>query len=79
MTIVGGIVIVVGFFIFLKLFGIVEKSTEVLKIAKLATSIVRDGSLDDYQKEIAMKKHSKRLFSLFLLITAGSALSLAIH
>lgn len=78
MLFIGGIVLVVGFFIFLNLFGVIEKSKKVINIAKLAASIVRDVSLDDYQKEIAMKKHSKRLFSLFFLITAGSLLALAI-
>ena len=78
MVLVGGIVIIVGFFIFMKLFGLVEKSTKVINLAKSAVKIVRDAHLDDYQKEIAMQKHAKELLSLFFLITIGGIMALAI-
>jgi len=78
MILIGGIVLIIGFIIFIKLFGIIEKSSEVIDIAKIAASIVRDNNIDDYQKEIAMKKSAKRLLSLFFLITTGSILALSI-
>ena len=78
MAVVGGIIIVLGFVVFTKVFGLVERSTKVINMAKSATTIVRDTNLDDYQKEIAMKKHTKELFSLFFLITTGSIAALAI-
>lgn len=78
MILFGGIVIVFGFIVFMKLFGLVEKSTKVINIAKSATTIVRDKDIGDYQKEIAMKKYSKNLLSLFFLITIGSIIALAV-
>ena len=78
MVLVGGIVVVLGFIIFVQLFGLVEKNTKVIHIAKSAITIVRDASLDDYQKEVAMQKHAKELLSLFFLITMGSIMALAI-
>ncbi len=78
MTLVGGIVVVLGFIIIVKLFKLVEKSTKVIGIAKSAVSIVRDADIDDYQKEIAMQKYAKELFFLFFLITTISLLAIAI-
>ena len=74
----GGIIIVLGFLIFIKIFGLVEKSTKVISIAKSSMTIVQNASLDDFEKEVAMQKHAKKLFSLFLLISIGSAIALAI-
>ncbi len=78
MTLVGAIVVVLGFIIIVKLFNLVEKSTKVIGIAKSAVSIVRDADIDDYQKEIAMQKYAKELFFLFFLITTISLLAIAI-
>lgn len=78
MALVGGIFVVLGFIIFVKLFGLVEKSTKVIGITKSAVTIVCDTDINDYQKEIAMQKHAKELFFLFFFITAGSIAALAI-
>ncbi len=78
MTLVGAIVVVLGFIIIVKLFNLVEKSTKVIGIAKSAVSIVRDADIDDYQKEIAMQKYAKELFFLFFLITTITILAIAI-
>ena len=75
---IGGIILVVGFLFFLKLFGVIEKSSEVINITKNSVLIVRDASLDDYQKELEMKKHAKKLFFLFFLITTSSLFALII-
>lgn len=78
MVLVGGIVVVLGFILFVKLFGIVEKSSKVIRIAKSSLTVVRDADLDDLQKEIVMQKHAKELFYLFFLIATGSIVALAI-
>lgn len=78
MALVGAFVVVLGFILFVKLFGLVEKSTRVVRIAKSAATIVRDADLDDYQKEMAMQKYAKELFFLFFLITSISVLAIAI-
>ena len=61
MILIGGLIIILGFIIFIKFFGVIEKSTEVINIAKSATTIVRNKVMDDHQKEVEMKKYSKKL------------------
>ena len=78
MALVGGFVVVSGFFILVKLFGIVDRSTKVLVIVKSAISIIRNADKDDYQKEIALQKYAKELFLLSFLITCLSALAISI-
>lgn len=78
MVVFGGVILVLGFLVFIKLFKLVEKSTRVVSVAKSALATVRDNNLDDYQKEKTMQKNAKELLSLFFLITLGSALALAI-
>ncbi len=67
----GAVFLVVGFIILMKFFSLVEKSLEVVNISKYSVEIVRDKSLNDHQKEIAMQKYAKELFFLFFLITLG--------
>ncbi len=76
--VVGGVVLVLGFLIFMKAFRLVEKSMEVVGIARSSIEVVRDVKTDDYQKEIAMQKNAVQLLSLFLKITAGSIAAVAI-
>lgn len=78
MDLVGGIIIVLGFLIFIELFKIVEKSARVISISKSSMATMRDKSLGDDQKEVAMQKNAKSLFVLFFIITIGSALAVAI-
>ncbi len=73
MVIIGGIVLVVGFVVFLKLFGVVERSRKVIETSKSSMGIINDRNLDDYQKESALQQHAKELLLQFLLILAGSA------
>ena len=78
MTLVGGIIIVTGFIFFVKLFGLIEKSTKVITISKSAVTIVRDAGIDDYEKEVTLQRYARDLFYLFFLIATASFLALAI-
>lgn len=78
MALAGGVAVLIGFIILMKLFGLVEKSIKVVDIAKLSITIVQNKNLNDYQKESMMKKNAKELFSLFFLITIGGIAALAI-
>ncbi len=78
MELAAGLILVIGFIIFLQLFGIVKKSAKVIEIAKNSTLIIQDVDLDDYQKEKAMQKNAKELFFLFLLISVGCSIALGI-
>ena len=78
MVLVAYLVIVIGFMIFVKLFGLVVTTTTLVAVAKSALEVVRDPDLDDRQKETATRKYSKELFSLFFVIAAASVTALAI-
>ena len=78
MTFVGVTILVAGFVVLVRIFGLVEKSGEVFKISKLALSDIQNPGLDDDAKEVALQQHAKRLFSLFFLLTVGGAAALAL-
>ena len=78
MVLFGEVVVVLGFMIFVKLFGLVGRTAKVAQVAKSALEVVRDPSLDDRQKETATQKYAKELFSLFFVIAAASLTALAI-
>ena len=74
----GAAFLVVGFIALIKIFGLVEKSTDVINIAKLAYADFQNQSLNDDAKEAALQRYAKRLFALFFLITLGGAAALAL-
>jgi hypothetical protein len=76
MTFIGVAILVAGFVALIKIFGLVEKSSEVFNISKLALSDMQNPNLDDDAKEVALQHHAKRLFSLFFLLTLGGAVAL---
>ena len=75
---VGEIVVVLGFMLFMKLFGLVGRTKRVAEVAKSALEVIRDSNLDDLQKEKATQRYAKELFSLFFVIAAVSLTALAI-
>ena len=78
MVLVGEIVVVLGFMLFMKLFGLVGRTKRVAVVAKSALEVIRDSNLDDLQKEKATQRYAKELFSLFFVIAAVSLTALAI-
>jgi hypothetical protein len=74
----GAAFLVVGFIALIKIFGLVEKSIDVINIAKLAYADFQNQSLNDDAKEAALQRYAKRLFALFFLITLGGAAALAL-
>ena len=78
MALIGAIILVLGFLFFLKIFDLVEKSVKVINMAKASVEIIRNHSMDDYQKEIAMQKYAVQLLSLFFQITACSIAAIVI-
>lgn len=78
MTYVGVVILVAGFVVLIRIFGLVEKSSEVFHISKLALSDMQNPDFDDDAKEVALQQHAKRLFSLFFLLTIGGAAALAL-
>lgn len=78
MVLVGHLVLIIGFMIFMKVFGLVAKSYRVTSVAKSALDVVRDPNMDDRQKESATRQYSKELFSLFFVIAGASVVALGI-
>ena len=78
MTFAGVAILVAGFVVLVKIFGLVEKSTEVFSVSRLALSDIQNPDLDDAAKEAALQQHAKRLFGLFFLLAIGGAAALAL-
>jgi hypothetical protein len=78
MTFAGVAILVGGFVVLVKIFGLVEKSTEVFSVSRLALSDIQNPDLDDEAKEAALQQHAKRLFGLFFLLAIGGAAALAL-
>lgn len=78
MTYVGVAILVAGFVVLIKIFGLVEKSREVFTVSKFALSDIQNPELNDDAKEVALQQHAKRLFTLFFLLTVGGAAALAL-
>ena len=74
----GAALLVIGFIALIKIFGLVEKSIDVINLARLAYADLQNPALNDDAKEVALQSHAKRLFTLFLLITLGGAAALAL-
>jgi len=77
-TLVGAIILVVGFIILLKGLRLVENNLKVIAIAKEAASVMQNSTLDDRQKEQALQKHAIKLFNLFILILFSSAAAIGL-
>ena len=78
MALAGAIFLVVGFVALIRIFGLVRKCGEVLDLARASLAVMRNPSLDDAHKERELQSHATRLFSLFVLLTAGAGLALAL-
>lgn len=74
----GGIIVVLGFVVLLKLFGLIERSKRVISIAKSSVTVMQDKQMDDLGKEKAMQKNATDLLVLFLIITVLSALAVGL-
>jgi hypothetical protein len=78
MALAGAIFLVVGFVALVKAFGLVRKCGEVLALARSSLAVLRNPALDDDAKESALQSNAMKLFSLFVLLTGGAALALAL-
>ena len=76
MALVGALLSVAVFLVLLDRFGIVEKSTEVVTVARASLADVSNAALSDETKEAALRGHAVRLFALFFQMTAGLACAL---
>jgi uncharacterized oligopeptide transporter (OPT) family protein len=78
MALAGAIFLVVGFVALIRMFGLIKKCGDVFDLVKSSLAVLRNPSLDDDAKESAMQSYARQLFLLFLLLTLGAALALAL-
>ena len=78
MALAGAIFLVAGFVALVRLFGLVKKCGDVFDLAKSSLAVLSDPSLGDDVKERTLQAHATRLFSLFLTLTLGATLALAL-
>jgi hypothetical protein len=70
---IGAAFLVVGFIFLAKLFGLVERSRDVVTIARRSLEVIRSDRLSDEAKESALQRDSKQLFLLFFILAFGGA------
>jgi hypothetical protein len=69
---------VVLFALGLRVFRVVPVSAKAFSVTKQATAVLADGSLDDDDKENAVREASKRLLLLFLSISVRATAALSV-
>lgn len=70
---IGAIFLVVGFVVLIRLFGLVERSGDVLKVSRRSWEVIRNSTLSDEAKEKALQQDAKQLLRLFLMLVVGGA------
>lgn len=68
MTMITALLSVAVFMVCLKLFGVVRLSENVLAASRRAVGVMRDGELDDTEREKTIQQASIRLLGMFLAI-----------
>lgn len=76
MALMGALFLVAGFLLLVNRLRLVEKSKEVLVVARASAADFLDSDLSDDVKETALRRHAIKLFTLFLYLTAGLACAL---
>lgn len=61
------------FVVLVRIFGLVEKSKQVVSIAHRSLGVIRSTSLDDNVKEVALQRNAKQLFGMFFILSFGGA------
>lgn len=73
----GALFLVIGFLVLMKLFKLVERSRDVIRLSRHSVEVIRQSSLTDDDKEAALQKNAKELLLLFLVLASGGAAALA--
>ena len=70
---IGAAFLVFGFIVLIRVFGVVEKSGNVVVVARRSFGVIRNSDLSDEAKEAALQKDAKHFFRLFLVLAFGGA------
>jgi hypothetical protein len=71
LSLIGSALLVVGFVVLIRLFGLVEKSGDVATIARRSFGVIRSSALSDAAKETALQKNAKQLLRLSFVLACG--------
>lgn len=55
----------------MRVFGLVEKTRQVVRVARESLGVIRSRSLDDGAKEAALQRDARKLFGLFFVLALG--------
>lgn len=72
----GAAFLVVGLLLLLRQFGLVDKSREVIRVARRSFEVIRDPELDDESKEKTLQANSVQLLRFAFVLTLGGAVAL---
>ena len=72
---IGAAFLVFGFVVLIRLFGLVEKTGDVVTVARRSFGVIRTSALSDEAKEAALRKDAKQLLRLFLVLAFGGAVA----
>lgn len=78
MTWAAALFVVVAFVVLAQLLRIPTRASNVIRRSRTAVADLRNTELDDREKERAMQSHATSLFGLFAILTATSAVALAV-
>ncbi len=74
----GAVLIVAGFSQLLVWFGLIDRAKEIAGISRNVIATLKNPSLDDDAKEVALRKDSMALFIRFFTLTAGLCFALGL-
>jgi len=74
----GALYLLGSFAIFVRAFGLVEKSRKVVAVTGSSLALIRNPALDDEQKEAALRRDALLLFRLFFVLALGGAAALLV-
>ena len=71
----GAAFLVVGFVVLVRVFGLVERSAEVVTVARSSFDVIRSAELSDDEKEATVQKNAVQMFRLFFVLALGGAMA----
>ena len=74
----GAAFLVVGFVVLVRVFGLVERSGEVVTVARSSFDVIRSTDLSDDEKEKTLQKNTVRMFRLFFVLAFGGAMAVVL-
>lgn len=73
---IGATLLVVSFLILIQVFGLIEKSKDVVDMAHRSLDVIRSPRLTEEEKESLLQENSKQLFGLFFILALCGAAAL---